>query len=192
MKTDYNLNHIEGTSALVSAPRAPTTGGISRVHFSSGNDEWETPPWLYDRLNGEFHFTLDACALPETAKCPRYFTPEDDGLSKPWVEQGGGAVFCNPPYSRRTKDKPGQEAWIRKAHEEGSKPGAVVVMLIPARTDTEAFHKYIYNQAEIRFIKGRVRFLTNGQPASAAPFPSMVVIFRGPALQEEYQKTNQD
>ena len=86
---------------------------------------------------------------------------------------GGGAIFCNPPYSRRTKDKPGQEDWIKKAAEEGSKPGAVVVMLLPARTDTAAFHGYIYHRAEIRFIKGRVRFCVNGKPASAAPFPSI-------------------
>ena len=90
----------------------------------------------------------------------------------------GGAVFCNPPYSRRTKNSPGQEAWIKKAAEEGQRPGAVVVMLIPARTDTLAFHKYIYHKAEIRF---RV----NGKPGDAAPFPSMVVIFRGPEAREE-------
>lgn len=93
---------------------------------------------------------------------------------------GGGAVFCNPPYSRRTKDKPGQEDWIKKAAEEGKRPGAVVVMLIPARTDTIAFHEYIYHKAEIRFIKGRLRFLVDGRAGDAAPFPSMVVIFRGP------------
>ena len=92
---------------------------------------------------------------------------------------GGGAVFCNPPYSRRTKDKPGQEDWIKKAAEEGSRPGAVVVMLIPARTDTLAFHEYIYNKAEIRLIKGRLRFRVNGKAGDAAPFPSMLVIFRG-------------
>lgn len=92
---------------------------------------------------------------------------------------GGGAVFCNPPYSRRTKNKPGQEDWIKKAAEEGARPGAVVVMLIPARTDTLAFHEYIYHKAEIRLIKGRLRFRVNGKAGDAAPFPSMLVIFRG-------------
>lgn len=98
---------------------------------------------------------------------------------------GGGAVFCNPPYSRRGKDKPGQEDWIKKAAEEGSRPGAVVVMLIPARTDTLAFHEYIYHKAEIRFIKGRLRFRVDGKAGDAAPFPSMIVIFRG---QKEEQR----
>ena len=96
----------------------------------------------------------------------------------------GGAVFCNPPYSKRTKDKPGQEDWIRKAAEEGAKPGAVVVMLLPARTDTAAFHRYIYKRSEIRFIKGRLRFHADGQPGNSAPFPSMVVIFRGPEVRK--------
>lgn len=62
---------------------------------------------------------------------------------------------------------------------EGSRPGAVVVMLIPARTDTIAFHEYIYNKAEIRLIKGRLRFRVNGKAGDAAPFPSMLAIFRG-------------
>lgn len=51
----------------------------------------------------------------------------------------------------------------------------MVVMLIPARTDTRYFHDYIYGKAEIRFVKGRLKF---GDGKSPAPFPSMVVIFR--------------
>lgn len=145
--------------------------------FSTGRDEWETPHDLFAALDYEFRFVLDACATPKTAKCKLFYTPEDNGLIMPW--DVGGAVWCNPPYSRRTKDKPGQEDWIAKAAEEGSKPGAVVVMLLPARTDTFAFHRYIYHKAEIRFLRGRLRFLLNGEPTDAAPFPSMVVIFRG-------------
>lgn len=64
-------------------------GDMNKSLFSSACDEWETPPDLFAALDKEFHFTLDACALPETAKCPRYFTPEDDGLSRPWAEIGG-------------------------------------------------------------------------------------------------------
>ena len=158
---------------------------MNEALFSSSRDDWETPPEFFAALNEEFHFTLDVCALPETAKCADYFTPEDDGLSRPWIAPRGGAVFCNPPYSRRTKNSPGQEAWIKKAAEEGKRPGAVGVMLIPARTDTLAFHEYIYHKAEIRFIKGRLRFRVNGQTGDAAPFPSMVVIFRGPEGREE-------
>lgn len=93
--------------------------------FSSACDEWETPPELFAALNEEFHFTLDACALPETAKCPRFFTPEDDGLTRPWAEPGGGcyflqsAVFAADKGQARTRGldqesrRGGLEAWGR-------------------------------------------------------------------------------
>jgi site-specific DNA-methyltransferase (adenine-specific) len=78
-------------------------------------------------------------------------------------------VFCNPPYGRELPK------WIEKCASESKH--AKVVMLIPARTDTKAFHKFIYHKAEIRFIKGRLKFLVDGIEGAAAPFPSMVVIF---------------
>lgn len=140
--------------------------------FSTGKDDWETPQDFFDKLNDEFHFTLDPCCTPENAKCPKYYTPEDDGLSKDWQ---GEIVFCNPPYSKKSKDSPGQEAWIKKCYEEGQKLNTTVVMLLPSRTDTIAFHTYIYHKAEIRFIKGRLKF---GGSKDAAPFPSMVIIYK--------------
>lgn len=141
--------------------------------LSTGKDDWETPQWLFNELNKEFHFTLDPCATSENAKCSKFYTKEQDGLKQDW---GGETVFCNPPYSKKTKGNPGQEAWIRKCYEEGRR--TTVVMLIPARTDTIAFHRYIYGKADIRFLKGRVKFVGG---KSAAPFPSMVVIFSGAA-----------
>ena len=62
--------------------------------FSSKTDLWETPQKFFDDLDALFHFTLDACALPENAKCDRYFTPEQDGLSQPWG--GGGDCMVQP------------------------------------------------------------------------------------------------
>ena len=117
------------------------------VMFSSKTDLWETPQELFDELNHEFHFTLDVCALPENAKCSVYYTPQQDGLSKPW----NGVIWCNPPYGK------GVGEWVRKALF-ASIGGATVVMLLPARTDTRWFHEYIYGKAEIRFIKGRLKF----------------------------------
>lgn len=76
--------------------------------------------------------------------------------------------FCNPPYSQIAE-------WVKKAYHESHEPGTVVVLLIPARTDTKYFQEYIYHRAEVRFIKGRLKF---GKSKNAAPFPSMVVIFR--------------
>jgi len=159
------------------------------VMFSSATGVWATPQDFFDSLDAEFNFTLDPCANDENHKCEKYFTEAEDGLAQDWA---GERVFCNPPYSRRTKGNPGQEAWIKKAAEEGQRPGAVGVMLIPARTDTLAFHKYIYHKAEIRFVKGHLRFRVNGKPGDAAPFTSMVVIFRGPKAERRKTLENQD
>ncbi len=140
--------------------------GNLRFMFSSKTDEWATPQEFFDKLNEEFHFTLDPCALPANAKCRRFYTPVEDGLSQDW---GGETVFCNPPYGRAI------HRWIRKCSEESRKPNTTVVALIPARTDTRYFHEYIYQKAkEIRFLRGRLKF---GNSANSAPFPSMVVIF---------------
>lgn len=138
---------------------------MNDVLFSSKSVIWETPQDLFDKLNEEFHFDLDVCALPENAKCEKYYTPEDDGLSQPW----NGVCWCNPPYGK-TIGK-----WVQKAYETFAEEGTVV-MLLPARTDTKWFHEYIYNKAEIRFIKGRLKF---GNSKNAAPFPSMIVVFDG-------------
>ena len=134
--------------------------------FSSKTNEWETPQDFFDKLNEEFNFTLDPCATPQNAKCKKFYTIKEDGLKQNWQ---GETVFCNPPYGRYIKD------WVRKCYEESKKPNTIVVMLIPARTDTSYFHDYIYHKAkEIRFVKGRLKF---GNSKNGAPFPSMVVVF---------------
>lgn len=134
--------------------------------FSSNTNEWATPNAFFAALDAEFHFDLDPCATPENAKCKRFYTIENDGLTKDWV---GARVFCNPPYGRDIGK------WVKKCWEESRKPDTLVVMLIPARTDTEYFHEYIYHKArEIRFIRGRLHF---NESKDRAPFPSMVVIF---------------
>ena len=76
---------------------------MNTVLFSSKNGVWATPQEFFDTLNEEFQFTLDACALPENAKCSRYFTPLDDGLIQDW---GGHTVFCNPPYGKEIAGAP--------------------------------------------------------------------------------------
>jgi site-specific DNA-methyltransferase (adenine-specific) len=135
------------------------------VMFSSETDQWATPQYFFDELNSEFHFTLDPCADEFNHKCEKYFSKEQDGLLQSWKND---IVFCNPPYGREIYN------WVKKAYEEYNK-GAIVVMLVPARTDTKWFHEFIYKKAEIRFIKGRLKF---GNSKNSAPFPSMVVIFK--------------
>lgn len=141
------------------------TTHMTELMFSSETDLWATPQSFFDCLNTEFDFTLDPCATPDNAKCERYFTRADDGLSKSWA---GERVFCNPPYGRDIA------AWVKKSHDE-AKAGALVVMLIPARTETAYFHDWIYGKAEIRFVRGRLKF---GTAIHNAPFPSMIVVFR--------------
>lgn len=136
--------------------------------FSSAKAEWATPQDFYDQLDAEFEFTLDAAADSTNHKGYYWYGPDHplasyrDAFTRPWE----GRVWCNPPYGR------GIGAWVRKGYEE-SLGGATVVMLLPARTDTRWFHDYCV-KGDIRFIKGRLKF----GGADAAPFPSMVVIFK--------------
>lgn len=134
--------------------------------FSSATDLWATPQDFFDSLNDEFHFELDACAVPENTKCERYITPDMDGLTQNW---DASSIWCNPPYGREVGK------WVAKAAREAME-GKTVVMLLPARTDTRWFHQYIYHKAEIRFIRGRLKF---GSSMNNAPFPSMICIFGG-------------
>lgn len=139
----------------------------TEVMFSSRTDQWATPQSFFDTLNEEFAFTLDPCADVFNHKCKRYFTKEEDGLVQDW---SGEVVFCNPPYGREIGK------WVEKCFREVYQGKCVcAVMLIPARTDTKWFHKYINHKAEVRFIQGRLKF---GDSKNPAPFPSMVVVFR--------------
>lgn len=141
-------------------------GKINGSIYSSKSDEWATPQEIFDELDREFHFDLDPCATFDNRKCENFYTLQDNGLSHSW---GGYRVFCNPPYSEIGK-------WVEKCYREGTKDNTLVVLLIPSRTDTKYFHDFIYQRAEIRFIRGRLKF---GESSNYAPFPSMVAIFRG-------------
>ncbi len=143
-----------------------------KTMFSSEDMSWETPQDFYNKLNEEFDFDLDPCATSSTAKCAKYFTEDDDGLKQSW---SGHTVFCNPPYGREIKN------WIKKAYEESTYPGTTVVMLIPSRTDTIYWHRYVMRAKEIRFVKGRLKF---GKSTTPAPFPSAVVIFKADKIPE--------
>lgn len=138
---------------------------MNEIMFSRNSDEWATPQYIFDELNAEFHFDLDPCSDSNNHKTNEYYTTEENGLEKDW---GGRCVFCNPPYSKI-------QEWVRKCYFESIKPGTLVVMLIPSRTDTKYFHDYILNRSEIRFIRGRIHF---NDSKNCAPFPSMIVIFR--------------
>lgn len=134
------------------------------VHFSSKTDDWQTPPDFFAKLDSVFHFTLDPCASAQNAKCRKYYTADDDGLSKSW---DGEIVFMNPPYGREIG------AWMKKASEAK----ALVVCLVPARTDTRWWQDYVIGGGgHVTFLGGRLKF---GRGTDPAPFPSAIVVYFG-------------
>ena len=155
------------------------------VHFSSKTDDWATPPDFFAKLDEEFHFVVDVCASRENSKCNYFYATDVDGLKQEWANAAKGiaalrplllqhepyAAWMNPPYGREIGK------WVKKAHETALQ-GVTVVCLLPARTDTKWWHDYVLPHAEVRFVKGRLKF---GGSKNAAPFPSAVVIFRPPA-----------
>jgi phage N-6-adenine-methyltransferase len=174
---------------------------INKGMLSSKHHVYETPAALFKYLNYFFNFTLDVCATADNAKCKKYYSIADDGLSKPWARDSKGtrgACWMNPPYGDPelpckkdsqgkyicTKKKcilrgfhvdeyvPGITDWMDKALLEARR-GARVVCLVPARTDSQWWHEYA-TKGQIISIKGRLRF---NESKNSAPFPSALVIF---------------
>ena len=138
---------------------------VHGMNVDTGQKSWLTPPRIINALGT---FSLDPCCPPNMPwrTAARMVCRPDDGLAVDWT---GKRVWLNPPYGREIPK------WVRKCYKESRKPDTLVVMLIPARTDTSYFHDYIYHRArEIRFIRGRLHF---NDSKSGAPFPSMIVIF---------------
>jgi phage N-6-adenine-methyltransferase len=152
---------------------------VAKALHSSASVEWSTPAAFFEALDLEFDFALDAAATDENAKAYCYFTEAMDGLREDWTGYGG-SVWLNPPYGR------GIGKWIAKAAETAAQ-GTTVVCLLPSRTDTRYFHKYIWDAptrlprpgVEVRFLPGRLKFGGSKHPA---PFPSVVVVFRPPPV----------
>lgn len=135
------------------------------VHFSSATDEWATPQDFFDKLMATYRFTLDVCATAENAKCADFYTKDDNGLTKYWA----GRCWMNPPYGRDIK------YWVKKAYESARNNGALVVCLLPSRTDTAWWHDYVLPYGEVTFIRGRLKF---GGAKNSAPFPNAIVVFK--------------
>ena len=126
------------------------------------HDHWATPKEFYDKLNSEFNFEFDPCPLNSSF----------NGLEINWKSSN----FVNPPYSRELK-----EAFINKGLLE-AKNGNTSVFLLPVSTSTKIFHEVILPNAEIRFIRRRLRFLEYGddnRKSTTGTKDLMLVIFRG-------------
>ena len=170
-------------SAITDSPERVARGsssvsGSAAVHYMSETVEWATPQEFFDRLNALHNFTLDPCSTHANAKCARHYTAAEDGLAHSWQ---GERVWMNPPYGRVIGD------WMKKAYEE-SKGSALVVCLVPARTDTAWWHDYAA-KGEIHFVRGRLKF---GAGKNSAPFPSAVVTFKPQNNQAEPLKPDSE
>ena len=162
----------EGVSIDTFMPPMPTTDAPNRrrkkqpVRFQSRFQAWATPPAFFATIDREFGFTLDVCALPDNAKCPRFYSPAEDGLKQAWE----GVCWCNPSYGKEIAQ------WVSKARDSAASGAATVVCLVPARTDTRWWHELVLpHAAEVRYVRGRLRF---GDAVSSASFPSALVIYR--------------
>lgn len=141
------------------------------LHFSSEMMTWRTPPEIFNPLHAEINFDCDICASPGSNLLPNYVSPDMDALSPiPWAAYGN-RLWMNPPYGRALSK------WMARTHAEWLN-GLDITCLIPARTDTAYWHDYVMQADEIRFVRGRIRFLDeSGQATNAAPFPSAIIRF---------------
>lgn len=139
--------------------------------FSSKKEDWETPQAFFDEVDEEFNFQWDLAANKKNTKCEQYIDKSDDSLTVDWSKLQGN-LWLNPPYGRDLKK------WVKKAAET-QLDDQFLVMLIPARTDTSYWHDYIFGKAEIKFLRGRLKFEIDGNAKDAAPFPSALVVYGG-------------
>ena len=144
---------------------------VSPVLFSSADDDWETPPAFFDRLDAIFDFQLDAAAAAHNTKCAQYFTRKDDALKQDWHPYK--RIWLNPPYGRVMPQ------WMEKAYRE-SRKGCMVVCLVPARTDTRWWHEFVHDKALVTFVRSRLKFRNPTKCPNRdgnTVFPSAVVIY---------------
>lgn len=176
---DAKPKHMSGQIRTIDASdRQAVLAGMKAKNngrYNGNGRHWETPPEVFDPLHAEFRFTLDPCASSETAKCELWYGEAHDGLSQDWKTH---RVFMNPPYGREVY------AWTRKARLSAGM-GALVVGLLPASCDLAWWHDDIVGKAEVRYIRGRVRFLTGGPYRASGFLASVIVIWRPCLLHPE-------
>lgn len=156
---------------IASSDNPAVLGGVKAKNngrYNGNGRDWRTPPEVFGPLHAEFNFTLDPCCHPETPLCANFFTERHNGLLQSWA---GHRVFMNPPYGREVY------AWTRKARLEQAN-GVLVVGLLPASTDLAWWHDDVVEHAQVRYLRGRVRFLTGGPYRASGFFASVIAIWR--------------
>lgn len=160
---------------------------------TAAKDQARTPPEIFWKLDGEFHFCVDIAADEKNALCTSFFSLRNPQVSNPmeltriplaldalsqdwsnWIRVGAKTFFGNPPYSYGNILRFVHKAWL----ESGN--GATVVLLIPSDPSTQYFEFCFENASEIRFMQPRVKFNNpDGTPMkSSPPMGSMIVVFR--------------
>lgn len=148
---------------------------MDKAYIKSQRTKWATPQDFFDELDAEYHFDLDVCAEPWSAKCGQYYAEIDNGIISPWAPC---RCWLNPPFGPGSPILP----WVKKAYEE-SLLGATVVAILPSSTDTAWFHDWVFQKAKIRFIRGRVQFVPpKGIKASSNRQPMFLAIWEPPTM----------
>lgn len=93
----------------------------------SATIEWGTPQDLFDRLDREFHFTLDVCASDGMQMCQRYYNPQTDGLKQEW----GGRSMLDEPALRTGDRQVGAQGSSGASHHGGPITSAYGYPLVP-------------------------------------------------------------
>ena len=141
-----------------------------KVYHSSKRHDWETPPDLFEVLDREFNFDLDAAASDTNTLCSNWISAEEDALRREWF---GKRIFCNPPYGQTVSK------WLEKGRREAERHEVHgVVMLVAARPATNYWWDHIWGHAiQVRWLLGRIKFRLDGVPQQTAPFESAIVIY---------------
>lgn len=172
-----------GGGECAEAARALARGGRLKLY-------WRTPDALFNTLNAEFDFTLDAAAQPSNARCPAYLTEEVNAINQPWP----GRVWLSPPYDQSL------DLWVGKAVQEATNNAEVVVALLPVYPDQKWWHWGVLEHAlEIRFLPERIRYqpprgYAGGEPGQVPDYMSAVVVFTkdgGPPMATTFQMEEQ-
>ena len=139
--------------------------------LGKSHDSWRTPKELFNVLDSEFHFSLDAAASKDNALCPFFIDAEADALKQPWnIGDMIGNTYCNPPYSLIGP-------FVERAYQQSQEHHITTVVLIPAYTDPKYWANWVMKAHEVRFLKGRLAFIDeDGMKKTSARFPSVVVV----------------
>jgi len=151
---------------------------VARRGAAAKVDDRAIHPDDFAPLHARFRFTIDAAASAENARLPRFWTEQDDALSRSWA---GERVWCNPPYSDI-------RPWVLKAHDEQANGAELIVMLLPANRTEQAWWQ---DEVEpfrdddgsftVTFLRGRMRFIQAGRtdvgPNERPPFGCCLLIW---------------